>query len=123
MFNRKTRLNSGYLTESQLKKAGFRQVGVNVLISRDCTIVGPENVSVGNNVRIDGYSIISASTGSLKIGHNVHIGAFSYLVCKKGITIGSFSTLSQGVRMYSVSDDYSGMTMTNPTISSGRSFP
>jgi galactoside O-acetyltransferase len=101
-----------------LKKAGFREVGVNVQISKNCTIVGPENVSVGNNVRIDGYSIVSASTGSLKIGHNVHIGAYSYLVCKRGITIGSYSTLSQGVRIYTVSDDYSGMTMTNPTISS-----
>jgi acetyltransferase-like isoleucine patch superfamily enzyme len=118
MFNRKADINSGYFTESQLKKAGFREVGVNVQISKNCTIVGPENVSVGDNVRIDGYSIVSASTGSLKIGHNVHIGAYSYLVCKRGITIGSYSTLSQGVRIYTVSDDYSGMTMTNPTISS-----
>jgi galactoside O-acetyltransferase len=69
-------------------------------------------------VRIDGYSILSAATGALRIGNNVHIGAFSYLVCKKGIKIGSYCTLSQGVRIYSVSDDYSGLTMTNPTIPS-----
>lgn len=116
MFARTVRFNSGYLSDRQLKKVGFRQVGVNVQISRDCTILGAENISIGNNVRIDGYSILSAQNGSLKIGNNVHVGAFSYLVCKKGITIGSYSTLSQGVRIYTVSDDYSGLTMTNPTI-------
>jgi acetyltransferase-like isoleucine patch superfamily enzyme len=118
MFSRTAKLNSGYLTESQLKKTGFREIGANVQISRDSTVVGPENISLGSNVRIDGYSILSAATGDLRIGNNVHIGAFSYLVCKKGITIGSFCTLSQGVRIYSVSDDYSGLTMTNPTIPS-----
>ena len=118
MFNRTAKVNSGYLTETQLKKAGLCKFGANVQISRDCTIVGPENISLGNNVRIDGYSILSAATGALRIGNNVHIGAFSYLVCKKGISIGSYSTLSQGVRIYSVSDDYSGLTMTNPTIPS-----
>ena len=50
----------------------------------------------------------------------MHIGSCSYLSATEGIELKSFSGIGQGVKLYSVSDDYSGNSLTNPTT--GRSF-
>ncbi|MCA9037225.1 MAG: acyltransferase [Planctomycetaceae bacterium] len=109
--------NPGYYTESELKSAGFRSVGSNVRIAKNNTIVGLNNISVGNNVRIDGYcGIIANGPGVLMIGSNVHIGGWCFLAAAEGITISDFAGLSQGVKIYSRSDDYTGDYLTNPTV-------
>lgn len=109
-------LDPGYFCDEELKAFGFGKVGVNVSIAKNVTAVGLENIYLGNNIRIDGPAVLSATEGFLNIGSNVHIGSGSHLICKHGISIGDYSTLSQGVKLYSVSDDYSGGSMTNPTI-------
>lgn len=107
----------GYFTENELTAAGFKSMGRNVRIARNCTIVGTENIELGHNVRIDGYvSLIAAGPGSLRIGSCIHIGSYSFLSAAEGIVIENFCNLSQAVRIYSRSDDYSGIHMTNPTI-------
>ena len=110
-------LNPGYFDENDLREFGFKEVGENVRIGRTCTIVGLENITIGNNVRIDGYCTISAAEGGLlTIGSFIHIGAYCSLLAGQGIHMADFSGLSQGVRIYSKSDDYSGRHLTNPTI-------
>jgi len=110
-------LNPGYFDENDLREFGFKGVGENVRIGRTCTIVGLENITIGNNVRIDGYCTISAAEGGLlTIGSFIHIGAYCSLLAGQGIHMADFSGLSQGVRIYSKSDDYSGRHLTNPTI-------
>ena len=109
--------NPGYYNEEELSGFGFKSVGTNVQIAKNCTIIGIPNISLGSNVRIDGYSaIIAAGTGWLNIGSFVHIGGWCYLSAGDGITMEDFSGLSQGVRIYSRTDDYSGNHLTNPTV-------
>lgn len=97
---------------------GFAHVGENVQLSKNISVIGVENISLGNNVRVDGYTTIAAFTGSLEIGDFVHIGGGSYLGCSGGIVMESFSALSHGVKLFSSSDDYTGVGMTNPTVPS-----
>lgn len=107
----------GYYLEDELKSFGFKSIGSNVKIAKNCVIVGVENITIGNNVVIDAFcSIIVNASGYLNIGSFVHIAAFSHLLGSEGIEIKDFSGISQGVKIYSKTDDYSGQSLTNPTI-------
>ncbi|HBL84310.1 MAG: galactoside O-acetyltransferase [Clostridiales bacterium GWF2_38_85] len=106
-------MNSFYSTDT-LRQIGFKEIGNKVLISIKASIYGAENITIGNNVRIDDFCILS---GKIKIGNNIHIAAFSALYGGSvGITVDDFSNISSRVCIYAISDDYSGETMTNPTI-------
>ncbi|GAB4174196.1 MAG: acetyltransferase [Rhodocyclaceae bacterium] len=112
-----TFLNPGYHDENALRAGGFARLGTNVRIATTCTIVGAERIEIGSNVRIDGYcSIIAAGTGYLKLGSFIHIGSYCFLAAGDGIVLQDFSGLSQAVRIYSRTDDYSGEHLTNPTV-------
>ncbi len=109
--------NPGYLNEIELKNIGFKSIGKNVQVAKNCTIIGVENISLGNNVRIDGYStIIVSAMGYLNVGSNIHIGGYCAIFAGAGVTMEDFSGLSQSVKIYSTSDDYTGKYMTNPTV-------
>ena len=105
---------TSYYSEEELKKFGFCKIGQNVFISRKSSIYGCENISIGNNVRIDDFCILS---GHIEIGDYIHIAAFTALYGgKDGIFIEDFANLSSRISVYSISDDYSGETMTNRMI-------
>lgn len=106
----------GYYSSQELRGLGFNRVGENVIIARNCTIIGLQNISIGDNVRIDGGVTLACNSGYLNIGSYVHIGTGCYLGCSGGIALGNFAGLSQGVRLYSATDDYSGEGLTNPTV-------
>ena len=109
--------DSGYYTEEDLKASGFKSLGENIRIAKNCTVIGLNNIEIGNNVRIDGYcSILAVERGHLRLGSFVHIGGYCYLAASAGIEMNDFSGLSQGVRIYSQTDDYSGQHLTNPTV-------
>jgi len=109
--------NPGYYNEDDLKEVGFKSLGHNVKIAKNCTIIGVENIEIGNNVRIDGYcTIVATGDGCLKLGSYIHIGSYCLLSAGDGIRMDDFSGLSQGVRIYSKTDDYSGNHLTNPTV-------
>lgn len=105
-------LNS-YYSEEELERMNFKLVGSDVLISRKTSIYFPETISIGSHVRVDDFSILS---GDIKIGSYVHIASYCGLYGSKGIRMNDFSGLSAGVLIYSESDDYSGSTLTNPTV-------
>jgi acetyltransferase-like isoleucine patch superfamily enzyme len=104
------------LTLSQLNKIGFLSYGEKVLISDKASIYGASRISLGNNVRIDDFCILSAGEGGIEIGNHVHIASYSCLIGKESIRIEDFSGVSSRVSIYSSSDDYSGEYMTNPTV-------
>lgn len=107
----------GYFTERELMAAGFGRVGSNVRIATNCTIIGLEHIEIGDHVRIDGYcTIIAADQGYLRLGSFIHIGGYCCLFAGNGIDMGDYSGLSQGVRVYSRTDDYTGHYLTNPTV-------
>ena len=103
-----------YLTENQLAKVGFASIGKNVLISDKTSIYHPERISIGDRVRIDDFCII---TGSVSLGNNIYISVYSYIFGgSNGVVMEDFSGLAYGVRVFTDSDDYSGASLTNPTI-------
>lgn len=108
---------SRYITGPDLVEYGFRSVGEDVLIDSTAIIVGAQNISIGSHVRIDAFtSLICSADDDFAIGSYVHIGAYSYIAASHGVLIDDFAALSQGCRLYSASDDYSGESMTNPTV-------
>jgi acetyltransferase-like isoleucine patch superfamily enzyme len=112
-----TPFEPGYYASSELREFGFRAVGDNVRISKNCTVVGAENIEIADCVRIDGYcSLFASHSGSIRLGSFIHIGSYCCLSAGAGITMEDFSGLSQGVRIYSRTDDYSGEWLTNPTV-------
>jgi galactoside O-acetyltransferase len=115
-LNQYNPFDPGYYYTNELRKFGFKQIGENVKIAKNCTIIGLGNISIGDNVRIDGNCVISASFGYLNLGSHIHIGGWVFLGCGSGIVISDFSGLSQRVSIYSCSDDYSGRSLTNPTV-------
>ena len=104
-----------FLDQASLRSLGLAHLGKGVLIHPTVIIVGLENLSIGDFSRVDAHSVILAN-GPVSIGRNVHIGAGGYIAGGAGVEIADFANFSQGVRIYSVSDDYSGGSMTNPTV-------
>lgn len=103
-----------HLRGKQLKI--FKHVGSNVLISSKASFYSPSNITIGDNTRIDDFCVLSAGTGGIIIGNNVHIAVFTSLIGKGKIKIEDFVNISSRVSIYSSNDDYSGKYMTNPTI-------
>lgn len=107
-------MTAGFYSEEELIRLGLKRCGKNVLISRKASIYGASQMSIGNNVRIDDFCIMS---GNITLGNYVHIAAYTALFGgRAGIEMGDFSTLSSRCAVYAKSDDYSGSTLTNPTI-------
>lgn len=109
----------GYFASAELRAFPFARVGENSAISRNCTIIGLQNITIGDNVRIDGFTSIIAPRGRLKIGNHVHIGIGCVIGARGGIELGDYSSLSAGVRLLSAIDDFGGRKMTNSTLPEG----
>jgi galactoside O-acetyltransferase len=106
----------GFYSQQELEHIGFKDLGRNVKLSRKASIYNPQAISIGDNTRIDDYSVISAGEGGIQIGCYVHIAVFCCLIGKGNIMVNDFANLSGRVSIYSSNDDYSGNYMTNPTI-------
>lgn len=105
---------TSFYSEEELRQLGLHKYGENVKISRKASLYGVEKMSIGSNVRVDDFCILS---GRISIGNNVHVAAYSALYgADAGISIADFANISSRVCVYAVSDDYSGLSMTNPTI-------
>ena len=104
-----------FLSKDELQKIGFKSIGDNVLISDKCSIYSPHLIEIGNNIRIDDFVILSPST-SLRIGSYIHIACYTSIIGKGEIILEDFVGISGRVSIYSSSDDYTGMSMTNPMI-------
>ena len=104
-----------FLSKDKLRQIGFKNLGDNILISDKCSIYSPQNIEIGNNVRIDDFVILSPST-SLKLGNYVHIACYCSIIGNGEIILEDFVGISGRVSIYSSSDDYTGMGMTNPMI-------
>lgn len=83
-------------------------------ISDRAAIYNADQIEIGDNSRIDDFCVLS---GKVKIGRNVHIAVFCNVAGgSEGITIEDFAGLAYGCHVFSQSDDYSGRTLTNPTV-------
>jgi len=100
----------------------FKKCGKNVIIDLGVTIEGAELISVGDNVHIDKYCVISTGKtlngkiqrkfnpsfngedGEIIIGNDVHIVQFCILMGYGGIEIGNNCVLSSGCKIYSLTN-------------------
>lgn len=105
---------SSFYSEEEIKELGLKNYGKNVLISKKSSLYGASQIEIGDNVRIDDFTILS---GRIRIGSYVHIAAYSALYAGSvGIELEDFTCISSRVAVYAISDDYTGKAMTNPTI-------
>lgn len=103
-----------FYSQIELEQLGFKSIGSNVQISTLASVYRPEEITLGNNCRIDDFCLLS---GAITFGNNIHIAAFSNLSAGHcSITLQDFSGLAYGCHVFTGSDDYSGRTMTNPTV-------
>ncbi len=98
----------------ELPLLGLKSFGKNVKISRKASIYQAGKISLGDDVRIDDFCVIS---GNVSLGSFIHIATHSALFGGvAGIVLEDFTTISSRCAVYALSDDYSGYAMTNPTV-------
>lgn len=105
-----------FLSENELNEIGFKSLGRNVKISNKASIYAPQNISIGDNVRIDDFCVLSAFGGYINLHNHIHIAVFCNLTGKGGIEMKDYSGLSSRVSLYSASDDYSGDYLIGPIM-------
>jgi acetyltransferase-like isoleucine patch superfamily enzyme len=93
----------------------FKKMGKNVRIYPLAKILNPEMISIGNDVIIDDFVLLDGKQET-KIGSYVHIGSFCSIVGGGRFIMEDFSGLSSGCRIFTGSEDFSGSSLTNPTI-------
>lgn len=103
-----------HYSRQELLSLGLKKIGNNVLISKDAKLYSPEKISIGNNVRVDDFCILS---GSIEIQNNVHLAPGVQLAAGSGeILIKSFAGLAFNTVVTASSDDFSGKSLTGPTV-------
>lgn len=105
-----------FLTSKQLSGLGFRSLGKHVQISEKASIYGASRISIGGHVRIDDFCILSAGEKGIQLGSYIHIACYTSLIGKELIRLEDYAGLSSRVAVYSSNEDYSGNSMTNPTL-------
>ena len=106
----------GYLDSAALRDCGFASVGENVHIAASCRIIGLDRIRIGDNVRIDDFTTVIASSGTVTIGSYIHIANTVLLSGVDELVLEDFVGISHGTKVYTGSDDYSGAALTNPLV-------
>ena len=106
----------GILSREAVEKMGFASIGENVQISDSASFYNVSKITLGNNVRVDDFCVLSAGLGGIIIGNHIHIAVFTLMIGAGKITLSDFCNISSRVSIYSSNDDYSGSVMTNPTL-------
>lgn len=80
--------------------------GKNVFIGHNVIFTQPQNVHLGDNVRIDPFTLI---TCKLRTGNNVQITAYSMLGGSyNSVIMGDWTFIGYGSKLFTASEDYSG---------------
>jgi len=107
--------NKDFYDENDLRKMGFKSVGIDVRVSKTAIIKHPENVTIGNHVAIDNYVVI---TTKATIGNYIHIasGTIIFGGSKSLLIMEDYTFISANCTIICGSDDYSGDCLIGPTI-------
>lgn len=104
-------IQTSFYSQEELEKIGFKSIGSNVKISRFARIYSPQCISIGDNVRIDDFCLLS---GKITLGSHIHISAYVALYGAEGIEICDYSGISPKSVVYSAMDDFSGDYLIGP---------
>lgn len=106
--------NKSHYTQTELKSFGFKSLGQNVLISCYSRIYTPHKISIGDNVRIDDFAILS---GKITLGSFVHIANFASITGGiEGVELGDFCGLSSYAKIYASSDNFYNGSLVGPCV-------
>jgi acetyltransferase-like isoleucine patch superfamily enzyme len=94
---------------------GFREVADSVKLFPSSVFINKEYISLREYSQIDDFVFFNGGKNSV-IGRNVHISAFTSIIGGGEFYLGDFSGLSAGCRIITGSDDFSGISLNNPTI-------
>ncbi|HTL46546.1 MAG TPA: acyltransferase [Verrucomicrobiae bacterium] len=103
-----------YLSQPQLEAMGFRKLGKNVKISDRASVYDAPQMEIGDHVRIDDFCVVS---GRIVFNSYIHIAPLCLVAGgEKGIVFDDFTGMAYGAFAFTQSDDYTGKTLTNPTV-------
>jgi len=108
-------MKNSFLAANEISHLGLGSFGDNVLISRNATLINPENITLSDNVRIDDFAIVTAFR-PVTVGAYVHIGAGAQIFGNAGCTIGNLVSVSPRAAIFTTSDDFSGQSLVGPTV-------
>lgn len=100
----------GFFLRGAYYKAKIGQMGKDVIVDQHVEIWGVSNVSIGKGCHLDMYARLAAGEGShgqhgrIEIGDHVHIGPQCQLAGRGGITIGSYTAITAGTKIFSASN-------------------
>ena len=110
---------SGISLRNIIYKRKFKEYGNNINIESGVTFIGYDNISIGNNVKIDSNCLIETGNkliGNIKyktnyksnnqiiIGNNIHICRNSEIIGYGDLTIEDNCVLSSGCKLYSLTN-------------------
>lgn len=104
-------MKTSFYTEEELFNLGLKSYGKDVKISRFAQLYSPEKISIGNNVRIDDFCILS---GNINLGSNIHISAYVAMYGAQGIEMEDYTGISPRSIVFSAMDDFSGKYLIGP---------
>lgn len=105
-------MKTSFYSEEELSDLGFRHIGKGCKISRNACFYGRDEISIGDNVRIDDFCLLS---GKIAIGSNIHVAAYTALYGNKyGILLEDYSGISARCTVYAAMDDFSGDFLIGP---------
>lgn len=103
-----------YFNYEELNSMGFKSLGKGVKISKKASIYNHNLINLGDFCRVDDFCVIS---GNVSFGKYVHVTPMCLLAGGvPGLILKDFSTFAYGVKIFTQSDDYSGLTMCNSMI-------
>ena len=109
-------MSGDYLTEPELRGRGIG-FGKNFQLHRLAHIVNAHKLSVGDDVRIDAFTVITCGHGGVSIGDKSHISSHVLLVAgERGIKMGFNTNIAAGGKIYAASDDFSGKGLIGSTM-------
>ena len=102
---------TSFYSKEELVELGLRSYGKDVKISRFVRFYNPDKISIGDNVRIDDFCILS---GNIALGSNIHISPYVALYGALGIVMEDNTGISAKCTVYSAMDDFSGDYLIGP---------
>lgn len=108
-----TTAKTSFLSREELKEIGFNRIGKNPRVSRDARFYGADKITLGDDVRIDDFCILS---GNVTLGNYVHIASSCNVYGKGGVILEDFSGISSKVCVYSANDYFLGEAMISTTL-------
>lgn len=104
-----------FYNSQQIRALGIK-CGDNCLLHKTTLVYNAENVSLGSNVRIDAFNVLSAGQGFIRIGSYTHVSSHCVFIGANGIDIHDYSAVAAGCKLFSASDDFSGRSLIGPMV-------